>query len=209
MSMSQTYITEKGQAQAVGEYESTRALFSVIPDNVPRPVAVGTLASNPQKHFLLVEFRDMADELPPVPEFVAVIATLHQKSSSPNGKFGFDVPTSQSLQLENTWCDTWEEFFTRAMRGTVDLEQAIQGHCDELKELSEKMYTKVIPRLLRPMESGGRSLKPTLVHGDLWHGNVGVDMETDRPILFDCCAFYGHHECKCFDELYSLTWHLF
>jgi protein-ribulosamine 3-kinase len=143
-----------------------------------------------------VEFKDMADELPPVPEFVAVIATLHQRSSSPDGKFGFQVPTSQSLQLENAWCDTWEEFFTRAMRGTVDLEQAIQGHNEELQELAEKMYTKVIPRLLRPMESGGRSLKPTLVHGGLWHGNVGVDMETDKPILFDCCAFYGHHECR-------------
>jgi protein-ribulosamine 3-kinase len=154
------------------------------------------LASNPQKHFLLVEFKDMADELPPVPEFVAVIAALHQNSSSPNGKFGFQVPTSQSLQLDNSWCDTWEEFFTNAMRGTVELEQAIQGHNQELQDLAEKMYAKVIPRLLRPMESGGRRLKPTLVHGDLWHGNVGVDMETDQPILFDCCAFYGHHECK-------------
>jgi hypothetical protein len=95
-------MTEKGQAQAVGEYESSKALFSIIPSNIPRPVAVGTLASNPRKHFLLVEFKDMANELLPVPDFAAVIATLHQQSSSPNGKFGFEVPTSQSLQLENS-----------------------------------------------------------------------------------------------------------
>ena len=57
------------------------------------------------------------------------------------------------------------------------------------------MCDKVIPRLLRPMETGTRRLKPTLVHGCLWHGNVGVDVKTDEPMLYDCCAFYGHHEC--------------
>jgi protein-ribulosamine 3-kinase len=82
----QVYITAKGQAQALGEYESAKALFAVIPDNVPRPIALGTLASNPDKHFLLVEFKDMAEELPPVPEFAAVIAKLHRDSESPNGK---------------------------------------------------------------------------------------------------------------------------
>jgi protein-ribulosamine 3-kinase len=167
----------------------------VIPDNVPQPITTGAYASNPKKHFYLAEYRDMVDELPPVPELAALIANLHQKSASPNGKFGFAVPTSQSLQLDNAWCDTWEEFFTRAVRGTVKLEQSIQGQNEELDQLTEQLCEKVIPRLLRPMESGGRQLKPTLVHGDLWHGNVGVDVNTDQPVLFDCCAFYGHHEC--------------
>ena len=84
---------------AKGEYESTVALYSVIPDNVPQPIATGTYASNPEKHFYLAEYRDMVDELPPVPELAALIANLHRKSASPNGKFGFVVPTSQSLQL--------------------------------------------------------------------------------------------------------------
>ena len=167
----------------------------MIHENVPQPIATGAYASNPKKHFYLAEYRDMVDELPPVPEFAALIATLHQKSASPNGKFGFQVPTSQSLQLDNAWCDTWEEFFTRAVRGTVKLEQSIQGQNDELDQLTEQLCEKVIPRLLRPMETGGRRLKPALVHGDLWHGNVGVDVNTEQPVLFDCCAFYGHHEC--------------
>jgi len=133
----------------------------------------------------------MVKELPPAPEFAAVIAKL----SLPNGKFGFHVPTSQSLQLDDSWCDTWEEFFTRPMRGMVDLERSIQGHSDELQVLAEQMYTKVIPRLLHPMETGGRALNPVLLHGDLWHGNVGINTETYQPILYDCYAFYSHHEC--------------
>lgn len=188
------YITPKGQAQAVGEYLSTQALHAVIPDNAPRPLAQGVLARDSSKHFLICEFVDMVEEMPPVAEFASVIAQLHKNSQSPNAKFGFDVPTSQSLQLENAWCDTWEEFFTRAFRGTVKLEQEIQGHNHELERLAQQTCEKVIPRLLRPMETNGRKLKPTLVHGDLWHGNVGINLTTDQVVLYDCCAFYGHHE---------------
>lgn len=198
------YITPKGRAQAIGEYLSSQALHAVIPENVPRPIAVGVLARDSNKHFLISEFIDLIEELPPVAELASVIAQLHKNSVSPNGKFGFDVPTSQSLQLENTWCDTWEEFFDKAFRGTVELEQQIQGQNDELEELARQVCEKVIPRLLRPMETHERKLKPTLVHGDLWHGNVGINTLTDSVVLFDCCAFYGHHECKSsFTSMYS------
>lgn len=188
------YITSKGQAQAQGEYLSAQALHAVIPDNVPRPVSLGVLAKDSNKHFLLCEFVDMVEEMPPVAEFASVIAQLHKNSQSPGGKFGFDVPTSQSLQLTNGWCDTWEEFFTRAFLGTVKLEQEIQGYNAELESLAQQICQKVIPRLLRPMETGGYKIKPTLVHGDLWHGNVGINLATDNVVLYDCCAFYGHHE---------------
>ncbi|KIW33516.1 hypothetical protein, variant 1 [Cladophialophora immunda] len=188
------YTTVKAQAQAIGEYLSTKAIYAVIPDSVPRPIALGSLARDPSKHFYLAEYKDMKEEMPPLRDLASVIANLHNNSISPNGRFGFQVPTSQSLQLENTWCDTWEEFFTRAFRNTVRLEQEIQGAHDELQRLADEMCDKVIPRLLRPMETGGRKLKPTLLHGDLWHGNIGVDLMTDQVVLYDCCAFYGHHE---------------
>jgi len=58
------------------------------------------------------------------------------------------------------------------------------------------MLGKVIPRLLRPMETGGRSIKPALVHGDLWCGNAAVDTQTDRPLIYDPASFYAHNECK-------------
>ena len=180
----------------MGEYLSTKALHGVIPENIPHPVSLGVLARDPSRHFLICDFVNMIEEMPPVAEFANVVARLHKDSTSPTGKFGFDVPTCQSLQLDNAWCDSWEEFFTRAFRGTVKLEQATQGQNDELQKLADQTCEKVIPRLLRPMETGGRKLKPSLVHGDLWHGNVGINMMNDNVILYDCCAFYGHHECE-------------
>lgn len=57
-------------------------------------------------------------------------------------------------------------------------------------------FEKVILRLLRPLETGGRSIRPTLIHGDLWHGNAETDAETGQPIIFDAASFYAHNECK-------------
>ena len=67
-----------------------------------------------------------------------------------------------------------------------------------LEGLDTAMIDKVIPRLLRPMETGGRSIKPSLVHGDLWCGNVAVDSATGRPLIYDPASFYAHNECMCY-----------
>ena len=58
------------------------------------------------------------------------------------------------------------------------------------------MYEKVVPRLLRPLETEGRTLKPCLVHGDFWDGNTAVAIESGQLYMFDSGAFWGHNECK-------------
>jgi protein-ribulosamine 3-kinase len=60
--------------------------------------------------------------------------------------------------------------------------------------LSADMMTNVVPRLLRPMETGGNSIKPVLLHGDMWHGNVSIDNQTNKPMLYDPGCLYGHRE---------------
>lgn len=196
--MNQVYIAESAKDMALGEYEGSKVLYKALPDNVPRPIAAGALAKDPKKHFYLAEFRDMADEMPGTFEFVSVIAKLHQNTESPNGKFGFHITTyGGDYPVDTSWCDTWEEFFTRMMANTMEKERLVRGPNDELDKLSPMILEHIIPRLLRPMESDGRKLKPVLIHGDLWHGNVAVDNQTNEPVLYDPCAFYGHGECEC------------
>ena len=65
-----------------------------------------------------------------------------------------------------------------------------------MQQLSERLISKVIPRLLRPLETGGRQIQPRLVHGDLWDGNTSTDIATDMPVIFDAASFYAHNECK-------------
>lgn len=179
-----------------GEFEGTKAWYDITPLNVPEPIGWGECANRPGTFFLLVGFRDMQDEMPSAQDFVRVVAKGHQNSVSPTGKFGFHVTTfSGDLGYDNRWCDTWEEWFTRAMKTIMEEELRVQGPHPELEEVEQKILTKVIPRLLRPMETEGRSITPSLVHADLWHGNVGVDVQTEEPVLYDCGSLYAHHEC--------------
>ena len=140
----------------------------------------------------------MTDWPPPIEKLVSAVAKLHQEGSSPNGMFGFKVPTYCGTHEFNTqWSDSWEEVFARQFREEWEWENSMRGSSEELDELIGPMFEKVIPRLLRPLQLGGRSIKPTLCHGDLWHGNVGVDVDTDDLILYDPCAVYAHNECEC------------
>ena len=149
-------------------------------------------------YFYLAEFHDMVEELPDVDQFVRIIAEYHEKSmgKSPNGKFGFHVPTHLgNIPNDNGWEDTWEAFFTKAMRKMAELEEASQGKGDEeFEDLKAQLFSKIIPRLLRPLETGGRSVTATLIHSDLWPGNCMPDADTDKIIIFDSCAFWGHTE---------------
>jgi len=183
-----------------GEFESETALYAVLPTFVPKPIAWGTYASDPSTHFFLCAFHEMGDDLPEISKFCASLAELHQKSIplSPNkGKFGFHITTHQGmLPQDNRWCETWEEFFIQGMKRMLELEEETQGPSTEIKELSVSLYEKVIPRLLRPLETGGRQIQPCLIHGDLWYGNAMMDLDTDEPIIFDACAFWAHNECE-------------
>lgn len=85
----------------------------------------------------------------------------------------------------------------------MDLDAKARGESKELKGLEGDFFEKVVPRLLRPLENTkkGRSIKPVLLHGDLWVGNASVEEkeganEEGNCMLFDSSAFYGHNECK-------------
>ena len=134
--------------------------------------------------------------------FTAKVAELLTKGVSPNGKYGFSVPTFMGQIPQYTaWTDSWEEFFTVSMQQLMAIIEESQGPDVELKTLLGKMISKVIPRLLRPLETGGRQIKPCLVHGDLYSGNVSADAATGRPILYDAACLYAHNEC----ESYTLS----
>lgn len=140
-------------------------------------------------------FRNLSDKTPEPTQLAEVLEKLHKTSVSPNGKFGFQITTFNGIvPLVNEWCDTWEEFFSRQLRSDIEWEQSIRGPDPEMDEIGAEFFDKVIPRLLRPLQTGGRNIKPVLVHGDLWPGNVQIDRDTQRVILFDSCCCYAHNE---------------
>lgn len=188
---------EVGQKMVEGEFESMKAIHALLPDFAPAPLAQGSYETTPNTHFFLCEFRDMVENMPGPREFGAQLAALHQSSKSPKGKFGFHTTTySGNLPQATGWEDSWEVFFTKSLKQALDLELQVKGPDPEFDSLLPILFDEVIPRLLRPLESEGRTVKPCLVHGDLWYANSGIDLETDQCLVFDACCFYAHNECE-------------
>ncbi|KAG6368320.1 hypothetical protein INS49_002525 [Diaporthe citri] len=150
------------------------------------PLGYGPLELESSASFFLTPFRNLSDKIPEPAQVVEVLEKLHRTSVSPTGNFGFHITTFNGIApVINEWCDTWEEFFSRQLRSDIEWEQSIRGPDPEMDEIGGEFFDKVIPRLLRPLQTGGRIIKPVLVHGDVWPGNVQIDRDTRRVILFD------------------------
>ncbi|KAI0815528.1 Fructosamine kinase-domain-containing protein [Xylaria sp. FL0064] len=190
-----TSFGQRGKTMMSGEFHCMTKIYSIMPDLVPKPIAWGTYSSIPDVHFFLCDFRPMTDELPDLESFPAKMGDMRSAGVSPNGKFGFDVTTFHgNIPIEHGWSDTWEEYFTRKTRVLFELEQKAQGPNEEIRKLMVPFFEKVVPRLLRPLETGGRSIQPSLIHGDLWHGDASMDKVTGLPVIFDAASFYAHNE---------------
>ena len=137
----------------------------------------------------------MLDEIPIPHSLVSIIASVHQNSMGKDDRYGFSVPTHlANIPNDNSWQSSWEIFFAQMMVRMFEVEGEAHDRDEELEELKESMLGKVIPRLLRPLETGGRSIKPCLIHSDIWPGNCKPDVDTETIMLFDSCAYWGHNE---------------
>lgn len=159
---------EKGRLMARGEYKSMEALYSVSPEMIPQPLGYGTLANDPNSHFFICQYVNLADEVPDPSSICKALADLHRKSisMSPNEMFGFEVTTCNgTYPQDNRWNVSWEAFFVQQLEAAFKAESEVHGRCDEYDRLLPPLFNKVIPRLLRPLETGPNTIKPVLIHG--------------------------------------------
>lgn len=124
------------------EHESVKAVYSLTPAFVPRPIAWGKYDSVPDTYFILSEYRDMRQDMPDPNNFAARLSALHQNSTSPTGKFGFHVKThAGNLPQYTKWEDSWETFFAKSMRQALDLEIRTKGYDPEFDVLIPALFT--------------------------------------------------------------------
>lgn len=84
--------------------------------------------------------------------------------------------------------------YTKILARAIDIDWEKHGPWPEFKVVRELLLDKVVPRLLYPLSSQGRRIKPCLVHGDLWDENCAVDMANSEPFAFDAGSLYTHNE---------------
>ncbi|MCJ1462014.1 hypothetical protein MMC07_000614 [Pseudocyphellaria aurata] len=190
-------IGERGCEMMRGAFEAEKALYSVIPDHVPKPLAWGCYKSKTDHHFYLCGFENMVDDLPSPDAWARTVARLHLRSmnKAPKGKFGFHVTTYlANVPVENTWNQSWESFWTQQMKSLLEQEEKTRARDERFSVLKSALYNNVIPRLLRPLETENRIVKPCLLHSDLWPGNIKLKLNSDELCVFDSCAYWGHNE---------------
>ncbi len=144
-----------------------------------------------------MEFVELNNETLDAAAVSAKIANLHDKSASPTGMFGFHVTTFQGPCLHNNdWSRDWCFFFTRLLSGIFAQEIERNGSSPEYEIQFGILKDTTIPRILKPLQSDGNDLKPSLIHGDLWEGNAGTSCVSGQPIIFDAGALYAHNELE-------------
>lgn len=184
---------------AEGEYHSTIAIDAIIPGSVPKAVGWGVYnASSVKTYFYLGDFVDMDLDAAPEPiELTTQIAELHRKGKSPNGLFGFPVATvCGRMQRTVKWEESWANSFANQLKDVIKYDNETNGVWPEFDAACKQLLDNVIPRLLGALQSEGREITPTLIHGDLWEQNIGIDMETGNQILFDAGSVYAHNEME-------------
>lgn len=170
-------------------------IYNTLPAIAPRPRGYGECQNKSGAFFFVCEYLNITHDLPDPERLGKKLAELHHKSKSPNGKFGFHCTTFDGEKPLNTaWDTNWTSFFTRLTNDVYQLEKKTNGHWQPLEDVMEIALKQLIPRLLDPLTAEGRTIKPCLIHGDLWESNIGTDEDTDEIYIFDACSYYAHHE---------------
>lgn len=153
--------------RVLGEYNCMLELWKTMPNLVPRPVAQGQCHGIDASYFIC-DYLEIDHRPPNAAKLGKKIAELHQISTSPTGQFGFHVtPYDGKLPLTADWDPSWTSFYGKLLNGVHQLDIQVNGHWPELDDVMEVILKKVVPRLLEPLESDGKSVKPCLIHGDL------------------------------------------
>ena len=183
-----------GADRVLGEFMSMSEIYKTLPSFAPQPHGYGR-CKDQDAHFFICDYLAIDHELPDPARLGEKLAELHQKSISPTGKFGFHCTTFDGkLPLNTAWDDSWTSFFSTLIREVYKLDVEVNGSWQELDDAMQITLQKLIPRLLNPLTAEGRTIKPSLIHGDLWESNIGTDVRTGEIYIYDACAYYAHHE---------------
>ncbi|KAK7953263.1 hypothetical protein PG988_013957 [Apiospora saccharicola] len=185
-------VLEKGD-QIIGVNEYGTSLWAETKRVDPR--GCGPCAERKGTYFFICDYLDLTHELPDAVDLGKKLAEFHLKSKSPTGKFGFQCTTFDGKNPLNTsWDSSWTTYFRRLMNDIYQIEKASNGYSKEFDDVIQIALNKLVPRLLDALVADGRTIKPTLIHGDLWESNIGTDEQTDEVYIYDACAYYAHHE---------------
>jgi protein-ribulosamine 3-kinase len=163
------------------EAEGLHALNQTGTIRVPAPISTGI---SDAQCFIVMEALELGGRVNP--ELLGQqLAQLHQHTAE---QFGWHRDnTIGSTPQNNTRYKDWVDFF-RDQRLVFQLELARDAG------IGKSTFQRGM-KLAEALDVFFSDYRPvaSVLHGDLWSGNVGAD-QADNPVIFDPAVYYGDHE---------------
>ncbi|EKO3489531.1 fructosamine kinase family protein [Vibrio fluvialis] len=183
---SERYFIKLNQREFLPQYELEAENLRMMRESstvfVPELILVGTSKSHA---FIILNYLPTKplDDAANSFKFGVQLAQLHQWGDQK--EYGFDVDNYiGNIVQPNQWTKKWNLFFAEQRIGwqlQLLKEKGIEMvNIDEFVELVKQRLANHTPR-------------PSLLHGDLWHGNVANS--AFGPICYDPACYWGDREC--------------
>lgn len=162
------------------EWSGLVELSSVESLRIPEPTSVG-IAQNTA--YFVMEWIDFSESTSQAMAGAAV-ADMH---SIEHTRFGWDQNNfiGRSVQ-QNSWHADWAEFFWNC-RLEPQLVAAVEGGFSILEKAIFPLREKTMALLEY------HNVVPSLLHGDLWQGNIGMSLDSEI-LLYDPAVYWGDPE---------------
>ena len=139
------------------------------------------------KKCLLLEWIESSHNSNNQAEIGKALAKLHKRT---NQYFGFDYDNTigemPQYNAVNQSITSWNVFFWE-YRLFFQIKHALENEL-----ISNKEYKKLLLIKSQLENLFNNSIKPSLLHGDLWSGNVISGIKS--PVFIDTSCYYGHSE---------------
>jgi fructosamine-3-kinase len=163
------------------ELEGLNALIETNAIRVPTPICTGISEA---QSFIVMEALPLGGQVAPE-RLGQQLAQMHQHTAR---QFGWHRDnTIGSTPQRNTWHTDWVDFF-RDHRLIFQLKLARDAG------IGAGVFQRGM-RLAEEIDNFFRTYHPvaSVLHGDLWSGNVGAD-RSGNPVIFDPAVYYGDRE---------------
>ena len=188
--------TDKKEQYVVKYYYKKEGRFNAVKSEADNLLFLNTLKFNffPQiinnnNKFLIMSFIDNNNYLPNKTndDLLDAIISLHSKKSNNYG-FNFDTQIG-GLQQSNSNSKNWVEFYRdKRLFYIFDL-------INKNQPMNKAINTKIEILLKKIDNFIPKKPKPSLLHGDLWEGNILFKNKKFSGFI-DPGSFYGHNELE-------------
>lgn len=179
------FVKLNGAARAdlfAAEAAGLEALSAICgPFRVPRPLEHGVLQS---QAYLIMDYMPLGPRRCNPEAAGQALASLHRVCAPTYGwhRDNYIGATPQP----NGWIDDWPRFWAERRLGF----QLQLAHCQGAPATILNRGERLVERLPALLD---HQPPASLLHGDLWTGNLGYD-DQGRPVIYDPAVYYGDRE---------------